>query len=485
MTQIKFDIEINGVLTDPTSVKLSDSTSTFGVKRNDTDAVVVADDTTMTNESVGVYSHTFTDPANDLVYTYAVEIVYQGEILRYQKSRTGPVTAASASNNDLTTAAKVKSYMHLSDTDITEDALTVYSSAGDASAATVEVTASVITLIITGGADAGTTTITLGNASSDTLSEVVSTINSAGGWTSTLSGNGSADSSDLTITASTACLGISNIVTLTYVDNYLINCLIGYATATIENEIGTHVVSRTYTDQIYNEDRNLDIYLDNAPITAVSRISVGRERAMTVTYNGTDSSSATVQVTSLSVILKKIVSGTTTTNTLLHETYVTLTSLAAAINALTSWESVVTSPFGTWPTTDLVIRPGRSARERSVELEVPSEEEEDYEIHEDEGRLYNPFGWGTHHRQTIVVTYTAGWTTVPGPLEAAANELVKFAYQKTLKDSTLKREEIGDYEYEISDSMGTAMLTSSSGKPETSVAALISPYIRISSSMGI
>ena len=45
----------NGVLVDPTSVKLSDSTGTYGVRNKATEAVVVADDTAMTNTSTGVY----------------------------------------------------------------------------------------------------------------------------------------------------------------------------------------------------------------------------------------------------------------------------------------------------------------------------------------------------------------------------------------------------------------------------------------------
>ena len=53
-TLTKF-FRIDGVLTDMTSVKLSSSDGTYGVKRNDTDAVVVADGVEMTRVSVGRY----------------------------------------------------------------------------------------------------------------------------------------------------------------------------------------------------------------------------------------------------------------------------------------------------------------------------------------------------------------------------------------------------------------------------------------------
>ena len=42
-------------LFDPTSIVLSDPTGAYGVKRNDTDAVVVADEAAFTNIGVGIY----------------------------------------------------------------------------------------------------------------------------------------------------------------------------------------------------------------------------------------------------------------------------------------------------------------------------------------------------------------------------------------------------------------------------------------------
>ena len=72
--------KLGGVLTNATSAKLSDPTSTFGVKRNDTDAVVVADGTNMLNPSTGVYQYTFTAVAN-IAYTAYIEFVYDGDTI--------------------------------------------------------------------------------------------------------------------------------------------------------------------------------------------------------------------------------------------------------------------------------------------------------------------------------------------------------------------------------------------------------------------
>jgi hypothetical protein len=74
---------VEGVLTNVTSAKLSDPTGTFGVKRNDTSAVVVADGTNMTNSATGVYEYSF-DDVQDVAYTGYVEFVYAGNTFHFE-----------------------------------------------------------------------------------------------------------------------------------------------------------------------------------------------------------------------------------------------------------------------------------------------------------------------------------------------------------------------------------------------------------------
>jgi hypothetical protein len=74
---VRKTFSINGTPTDVTSAVLSDPTGTFGVKRNDTDAVVVADGTAMTRVSAGTYEYEFTDVAG-VAYSAYVEFVYGG-----------------------------------------------------------------------------------------------------------------------------------------------------------------------------------------------------------------------------------------------------------------------------------------------------------------------------------------------------------------------------------------------------------------------
>ncbi len=93
--------KVAGVLTNVTSAKLSDPTGTYGVKRNDTDAVIVADGTDMTNTATGIYQYSFTDVVN-VAYTAWVEFVYAGATYHFEidfpaRSATGTMVVSYSS----------------------------------------------------------------------------------------------------------------------------------------------------------------------------------------------------------------------------------------------------------------------------------------------------------------------------------------------------------------------------------------------------
>jgi hypothetical protein len=75
---------VNGILTDVESAVLSDPTGSYGVKRNDTEEVVVADGTAMTRVSVGTYEFSFNDVVG-IEYSAYVEFQY-GSVSYYVES---------------------------------------------------------------------------------------------------------------------------------------------------------------------------------------------------------------------------------------------------------------------------------------------------------------------------------------------------------------------------------------------------------------
>lgn len=78
MATLKFETKIEGVLADVTSVVLSDPTGTYGIKRNDTGATVVAAGTAFTKTATGTYEYEFTEPEAGIRYGYYVKWVYGG-----------------------------------------------------------------------------------------------------------------------------------------------------------------------------------------------------------------------------------------------------------------------------------------------------------------------------------------------------------------------------------------------------------------------
>jgi hypothetical protein len=65
--------------------------------------------------------------------------------------------------------------------------------------------------------------------------------------------------------------------------------------------------------------------------------------------------------------------------------------------------------------------------------------------------------------ENVVVRYTAGYVEIPGELEQICIDLTKQYYDKRNINSDLKREKIGDYEYETGLGSSAGGVSSMSG----------------------
>ena len=108
MAKLRLELrwKVGGVLADATAVRLSDPTGTFGVRRTDTLATVVADATAMTRVSTGVYVHEFDEPATGLSYNWWAEVEHAGLTHHFEKQTSG------------TTAGTLETYVTLSDANV-------------------------------------------------------------------------------------------------------------------------------------------------------------------------------------------------------------------------------------------------------------------------------------------------------------------------------------------------------------------------------
>jgi|GEM_PF-1044199 len=122
---VRKTFKVDGVLTNVTSARLSDPTGTYGVKRNDTDAVVVADNTVMTLVSTGTYQYEFADIPG-VAYTAYVEFVYQGATYHFEVDFAAVTSATSGPVSYATLKERVGHYLFGAEvgTAFTQDQLT-------------------------------------------------------------------------------------------------------------------------------------------------------------------------------------------------------------------------------------------------------------------------------------------------------------------------------------------------------------------------
>lgn len=373
----------------------------------------------------------------------------------------------SLSSTAMITLDYLKSYMGLSDAALAVPSFSIYhDTTVSATAATVAVSDSTLTLVITGGANAGTSTFTLANASYDTITELVDGINAlAKGWQAQVVGIGSAASTDLVTQAAISAFGQSNQRTLQIADTVRLEALIEAASARIERYIDRIVKSRALGEW-YDYDGSGRLALRQYPVNSVTRVSAGRDLALDVTFGGT-CSAATVRVSDSACVLTSIASGTTTTTTLTltNASYDTLDELVTGINATSGWTATLRHSDGTNLSADLLplgAFNAKSPQQASLYLpaahaawfdwsaergELSFEFDSFAESLRDAGIYESPFLLRARAFRNLFVEYNAGWDTVPYDLQTTCAELCKRIYETARRDSSVSSETIGDYSY--------------------------------------
>ena len=237
-------------------------------------------------------------------------------------------------------------------------------------------------------------------------------------------------------------------------DDRLIDAMVQQASVMIRRELGCDIIETTYTKELYSGDGGNYLYLNNWPLTDVSRVAISTDDALTVSYTGTGTH-AQIQVTSNAVKLRQAVSGTWSDLTFVLSDYTTVDDVGDAIDAVTGWGVTVSEAFADYPSSELLLMPAKDANDLSIYLKVPESCEIDYGI-EDAALacLYHESAWRKGHLN-IVVDYTAGYAreSIPEPLQAACMELVAYMYNIGKHDPTLRSEQIGEYRYSLAGSL--------------------------------
>jgi hypothetical protein len=336
------------------------------------------------------------------------------------------------------------------------NALWIYCSQADATGATCTVNDLTLVLVITGGAQAGTNTITFSGAANDTLTELVGVINALTGWKAGLMYYAASPSTNLIVTGAQSCLGAANELTLKTTTTHETDLLADRATSFIEAYCGRKFLTRSYNRVQFRGNGRNKLVLSQYPVTRIFRVTSGKTNAFSVT-NTTATTFATVEVNATQIRLNA--DGTVTNITL--ATPATINALIVLINAVTGWSATLISGGTTKPTytgsdgttavSNIFPMPAADCKSTSVAyVEIPQSEVSGYclingggDEDRDAGMIYMSGGWA--QGELFCVDFVAGMSTIAPALEECCILLVKYAWDQKSVSSGLSSENLGDY----------------------------------------
>lgn len=379
-------------------------------------------------------------------------------------------------SNALTSVASLEAYMRrpLPDSDL----MTIYHDQSvSATAATVQVTATTMVLVITGGANAGTQTLTL--ATSATITALKTAIDALDeGWVVRAFGSGSADPERLKVVAATDAYGSANELWLQGVDTYQYEQTINAASDVLERYCGRTFASATYR-QLYSGPGRDQLRLRNWPVSAVKRVAVGRISALSVANSSSDAKEATAS-NDLTTLTFTVYGGDNDTESSPDTVTIgtnTVAQLVVLINALgNGWTANASSNAESWKGTELFKTEAVGALDIAVNFFVPNHAEEDIRLDGASGILRRGFGtepFFQKRRRThlpahipyladiggdiwpegqfnVYVNYTGGYAAIPFGLEMLCNELAATMLRSGARDSGLTSESGAGYSYSAS-----------------------------------
>lgn len=229
-------------------------------------------------------------------------------------------------------------------------------------------------------------------------------------------------------------------------DKLLIH-LINNATYVIETYCGRRFKATDYTNKMYDGIGTRLLTLDDYPINNISRLAIGKTNAIKV-KNTTAYTVASVSVTSTAIVLRRDGS---TDSTLNFSDYATMTLMVTAINAVGSgWSAeLLSDTYTSYKSNELLLQYGLNAIDSNwINLEIIHDALDTYDVYYDEGQIYLPSGFPKGHNN-IIITYNAGYSTIPYDIRQVCNMVVKEYYNLQKNTDGHSSEHIGSYSYKF------------------------------------
>lgn len=235
-------------------------------------------------------------------------------------------------------------------------------------------------------------------------------------------------------------------------DDDLLDQLVLRATSAMENFCGRKFQHNTYRER-YNGTSDTELYLRQYPITEIKMLSIGTTDVIRFKNTSSDAYNAYVRINSTSMILT-IQGGTDDGSNTLTLTDYTITTLTAAIEALTGWTAtIVTSEYGIWNAEEILPCSGLECHDSYASLQCPDEPEYDFKVDGNKGAVYLSTGFPAGY-QNVIVRYAAGYSTMPDDLIQICLDLVNVYYKSRKTDSTVEAEKLGDHYIKYSEEGG-------------------------------
>ena len=256
-----------------------------------------------------------------------------------------------------------------------------------------------------------------------TIAEAAHTIqyihaNSTAGYTIGFTEDSSAAAS---ITSDTACGDPTDIITTlrAQVDKFVKNyCRRDFESASFS--------------EIHDGDGSNILWVNEFPITAITRLSIGTQDVMSVN-NSSEYNYATVSSDGTNLTLS--LNGSDTT--IAYADYATIALLIAQINATGSgWSATVSNTdFNSFASTEIVNTYGQSCLdEQTAYLGVRNANQSEFKVDTGTGKIINS-NYFAHGNQNVYITYTAGYSTIPEDLKQAVLIFIKYLYAVWLENS--------------------------------------------------
>jgi hypothetical protein len=279
----------------------------------------------------------------------------------------------------------------------------------------------------------------------------------------------------------------------------LLQTLLTAASDAVQKYCRRDFVQNAY-DELYSGGGGRELLLRQYPIISVQSVRYRPVTVIKISNTLTANVQARASVTSTGLTLVRVNAGVKTTDTsITFAGNVTLTALAAAVNALgNGWAAQIVGDatnYGSWPSSDLYwpatfpIFEGGTGGQGALQCVAGSFAELKMHTYELAGYQWDSRGWLLRaipytdpellHPEDLVwpvginnlrIQYTAGYGTIPEAVQEACAEWTAALYFQTTRDPALTNQ--------LTTGGAASGWKGSPGQPPDSVLALLLPYRR-------